>query len=318
LGSDDYTLANLRAKGGVCVDQAHYTSRVAKAFGVPSMKVAGEGRYGASSLHAWSGFLVNEKGRALLDFTGRYQGDYYYTGDIFDPQTRTKILDREVAMLYDGISLSFFKYQDSAVLSRAALQLVNTDAPTAMNLAQQAIDRNTFNPTAWRLLAYGVSTDVIDKKVGNELVSRLMKDLVNHPDLTLECLKRFMSAYPSDDIKGRQKIYNRAYGLYGSRPDLQIRLRLLQCGELIAAQEQAQSLQIALQTCTVNAKEGSLILPLVDQIVNSSRAFAANNPKFNTAVVKQALAKIEKDFPQKRGEVVSAAYTEFKEMVGKL
>lgn len=148
LGSSDYVLENLRKLGGVCVDQAHYTSRVAKAFGVPSMKVAGEGRYGASSLHAWTGFLVNAGGRAQLDFTGRYQGDYYYTGDIFDPQTRIMILDREVAMLYDGISLSYFKYRDSAALSRAALQLVNSDAASAMTLARQAIDRDTFTPTA--------------------------------------------------------------------------------------------------------------------------------------------------------------------------
>ena len=318
LGSSDYTLENLRSKGGVCVDQAHYTSRVAKAFGVPSMKVAGEGRYGASSLHAWSGFLINAQGRAQLDFTGRYQGDYYYTGDIFDPQTRTMILDREVAMLYDGISLSFFKYQDSAVLSRAALKLVNTDAKSAMTLAQQAIDRNTYNPTAWRLLAYGVSTGTIDQKTGNVLVARLMKDLANHPDLTLECLKRFMAAIPEDDMAGRQKIYNRAYALYDKRPDLQIQLRLLQCDELIVAKRQADSLQIALQTCTVNAKEGSLILPLINQIVESSRDFAASNPKFQTGVVKQALIKIEKDFPQKRGNEVSSAYEEFKVMVGKL
>jgi hypothetical protein len=43
LGSNAYTLANLQSLGGVCVDQAHFTSRVAKCFGVPSMKVAGEG-----------------------------------------------------------------------------------------------------------------------------------------------------------------------------------------------------------------------------------------------------------------------------------
>jgi hypothetical protein len=318
LGTSDYTLENLRVKGGVCVDQAHYTSRVAKAFGVPSMKVAGEGRYGASSLHAWSGFLINAHGRAQLDFTGRYQGDNFYTGDIFDPQTRTMILDREVAMLYDGISLSFFKYQDSAVLSRAALKLVNADAKAAMTLAQQAIDRNTYNPNAWRLLAYGVSTGAIDQKTGNGLVARMMKDLANHPDLTLECLQRFMAAIPEGDLAARQKIYNKAYELYVKRPDLQIQLRLLQCGELISAKHQADSLQIALQTCTVNAKEGSLILPLINQIVESSRDFAASNPKFQTDVVKQALAKIEKDFPQKRGNEVSAAYEEYKKMVGKL
>lgn len=318
LGSNDYVLENLRKLGGVCVDQAHYTTRVAKAFGVPAMKVAGEGRYGASSLHAWAGFLINAGGRAQLDFTGRYQGDYYYTGDIFDPQTRTMILDREVAMLYDGISLSYFKYRDSSALSRAAVQVVGSDPTTAMALARQAIDRDTFNPNAWRLLAYGVSTGAIDQKEGNLLVARLFKDLANHPDLTMECLQRFMSAIDQKDTAARQKIFRNAYALYAKRPDLQIRLRLLQCSELVAANQQPEALNIALQTCTDNAKEGSLILPLVDYVVTASKEFAASNPKFQLSVVRQALAKVEKDFPQKRGNDVSAAYTEFQKLVGKL
>jgi len=318
LGSSDYTLENLRAKGGVCVDQAHYTSRVSKCFGVPSMKVAGEGRYGASSLHAWAGFLINAGGRPQLEFTGRYQFDFYYTGDIFDPQTRTVILDREVAMLYDGISLSFPKYQDSSVLSRAALRLINDDAPRAMMLARQAIDRDTFNPTAWRLLAYGVSIGAIEKKEGNILVARLMKDLAAHPDLTLECLKRFMAAIPDKEFDARQKIFAKAYTLYDKRPDLQIRMRLQQCEELIAAKHEVDALQTALQTCTVNAKEGSLILPLVAYVVEASKAFATTNPKFQVGVVKQALVKIEKDFPQKRGDTVSAAYLELKKLMESL
>jgi hypothetical protein len=318
LGTSAYTLENLRHKGGVCVDQAHYTSRVAKVFGVPSMKVSGEGRYGASSRHAWSGFLVNAKGRAQLDFTGRYQGDYYYTGDIFDPQTRTMILDREVAMLYDGMSVSFFRYQESSILSRAALQLVNSDVKKSMAMAQQAIEKNTFNPIAWRLLAYGVSVGAIEPKEGNNLVTRLMKDLAGHPDLTLACLKRFMSAIPEKETAARQKIFHKAYALYDKRPDLQITLRLMQCEELVAASQQAEALQISLQTCTSNAKEGSLILPLIAYVVEFSQAFAASNPKFQLGVVKQALSAIEKEFPQKRGDEVSAAYLEFKQMVEKL
>ncbi len=318
LGSNSYVLENLRKFGGVCVDQAHFTTRVAKAFAIPSMKVAGEGRYGASSLHAWAGFLINAGGRAQLEFTGRYQGDYYYTGDIFDPQSRTMILDREVAMLYDGISLSYFKYRDSAALSRAALQLSGSDPATAMTLVRQAIERNTFNPNAWRLLAYGVSTNVINPKEGNLLVARLMKDLASHPDLTLECLQRFMAAIDKKDTASRQKIFRNAYALYAKRPDLQIRLRLLQCAELVTANQQPEALNIALQTCTDNAKEGSLILPLVEYVVKASKEFAATNPKFQLAIVRQALAKIENEFPQKRGTDVSAAYTKFTELVGTL
>ncbi len=313
LGSNPYTLENLRKLGGVCVDQAHFTSRVAKAFGIPSMKVAGENRYGG--LHAWTGFLVNDKGRPQLDFTGRYLGDYYYTGDIYDPQTNTMILDREVAMLYDGISLSFFKYQDSMTLSRAAQKLLTSEPKTAMQVAEQAINRDTYNPDAWRVLANGVATGVIDQKQGNVLVARLMKDLVNHPDLTLDCLKKFMVAIPTENIAARQKIFNKAYGLYAKRPDLQIQLRLLQCEELVRAEKQTEALQISIETCTANAKEGGLILPLISYIVTLSKECVAKNPRFQLRLIKQALNNIETDFPQNRGNEVSKAYLSLKDYI---
>ena len=114
LGTRDYTLLNLLTYGGVCVDQAHYSSRVMKNFGLPAAKVSGYGRYGGIG-HAWTGYL--EVGRKIrFVFTGRYFGDYYYSGDIFDPQTRTVTKDREVAMLLDGALNHYGKYTQARTL----------------------------------------------------------------------------------------------------------------------------------------------------------------------------------------------------------
>jgi transglutaminase-like putative cysteine protease len=315
LGDRDYTLDNLLKYGGVCVDQAHYTSRVAKCFGVPAMKVAGEGRYGATSLHSWAGFLVNSGGRPLLQFTGRYDFDYYYTGTIFDPQTRTVILDREIEMLYDGVSQSYAKFESSQLLARAAIKLANANGATALALAQQAIDLNSCSPNAWRLLAYGAANGLIERKEGNKLVARMMKELAGHPDLTLECLDSFMAVIPLAQVAERQEVFNRANALYAKRPDLQIRLRLAQCAELQEAHREVDAIQTALATAIANAKEGSLILPLVKQIVGIAKDFAATSKGFQIGVVRQALAKVEKDFPKARGATVSEAYTEFQGMV---
>jgi C-terminal peptidase prc len=216
----------------------------------------------------------------------------------------------------NGTRQNYTAQGDSA--RRDAQQLFQSDAPTAMLLAEHAINRDTFNPHAWRLLAQGVSTGVIDQKQGNVLAARLMKDLANHPDLTLDCLDKFMVAIPLEDISERQKIFNKAYGLYAKRPDLQIRLRLIQCAELVAAEKPVDALQISLQTCTANAKEGGLILALVEYIVMFSKESAAKNPKFPLATVKKLLSDIEDDFPQKRGDDVSKAYTDFKNLVMQL
>jgi hypothetical protein len=315
LGDQDYTLENLRTFGGVCVDQAHFTSRVAKCFGVPAMKVAGEGRYGATSLHSWAGYLVNNGGRPQLEFTGRYDYDYYYTGDVFDPQTRTIILDREIEMMYDGISQSYAGFESSQLLARAAIKLINTSSAQAIALARQAIDLNCCSPNAWRVLAYAAGRGLLERKDCNRLVTRMMKELAGHPDLTLECLDSFMQVIPRIQVAERQEIFTQANSIYAKRPDLQIRLRLKQCAELQEAHREVDAIQIALATVTANAKEGSLILPLVKQIVDIATAFAATAKNFQVAVVRSALSRVEKDFPQTRGTTVSAAYSEFQRLV---
>ena len=53
----------------------------------------GETRFGGAG-HAWVGCLKAVDRRPKLEFEGRYQIDYYYTGQVLDPQTReeTRVL----------------------------------------------------------------------------------------------------------------------------------------------------------------------------------------------------------------------------------
>ena len=51
-----YRLSTIGKRGGLCVDQAYYTSHAAKAKGVPNIIFLGQGNSGE---HAWIGFLVN-------------------------------------------------------------------------------------------------------------------------------------------------------------------------------------------------------------------------------------------------------------------
>ena len=315
LGERPYTLANLLRWGGVCVDQAQYTSRVAKCFGVPAMKVGGEGRYGRTSLHSWAGYLVSDHGRPVLEFTGRYDFDYFYTGDVFDPQTRTVVLDREIAMLYDGLSRSYQAYEASQLLTRAAMALVNTDHAAAITLAQAAIDLDACTPNAWRVLAYASGRGLLGRAQGAALLARMMKELAAHPDLTLECLSSFMAEIPHAQVDARQDVFNRANALYAERPDLQIRLRVWQCAELQEAHRERDAIQVALKTLVANGKEGSLVLPLVKAVVEMANAFARTSKDFRIEVVRTALARMEKDFPRTRGMKVAESYEAYRYIV---
>lgn len=318
LGSDPYSLSNLLKIGGVCGDQAHYTSRVAKAFSIPAMKVTGEGRYGAASLHAWAGFLTAKGGRPVLDFTGRYNFDFYYTGEIFDPQTRTRTLDRYVALAYDGASLSFEKMQLADALARAG-RACRVDQPAvSLALAKAAVDQNRYSAMAWRLLMEHVAIGTLPRKEAAVYGQRMLTDLAAHPDLTIECLDMYLRSIPETEVDARQKLWTGAYRLYAQRPDLQVALRLRQCRELISAQREQEALTKALETVAGNAKEGSLILPLVELVVASSKVFAASEPKFRLAVVKDALHKVDADFPKQRGSTASPAYADFKTLIDSL
>jgi hypothetical protein len=312
LGSREYSLQNLLQYGGVCGDRAHFTTRVAKSFGIPAMVCCGENRYG--SLHAWAGNLVARNGRPQLDFSGRFDFDYYYTGDVFDPQTRTTVLDRTVAMVYDGLSQSYQKYSESMALSRAAAKLWATDRAAAILLARQAVDRDVYNPGAWNLLADAVEAGAITGKDAEKLVNRMLGDLAAHPDLTLACLGRFMDCLPKDKVDARQAVYEQALKLYAQRPDLQIKLRMAQCDELKAAKREPKALEVALLTVVANAKEGGLILPLTKQVVETAKGYAATNKGFKVDVVKAQLAKAAKEFPQQRGNEVSKSWLEFQSL----
>lgn len=82
---DGYTLRNIKKVGGVCTEQAYFASEVAKAIGVPSVYVTGEG---SDVGHAWVGYMKNMGNRQAWDFSEGRFGDYKTTqGRVEDPQT---------------------------------------------------------------------------------------------------------------------------------------------------------------------------------------------------------------------------------------
>ena len=323
LGDKPYSLENLLANGGVCGDQAHFTTRTAKAFGIPAMKCNGEGRYGGSG-HCWAGSLSGVGGTPTLAFTGRYFYDNYYTGDVFDPQTGREILDRYVHLLIDAMTTnakrgtSYLRWTEARALTRAGLALETAKPERSAQLAVLAIERNPCVADAWRLFYRHVAAQRIEAKESRRLGKLMLSTLQDHPDLTVELMDGYLTTIPSDKRKERDEFYAGLWTLYGKRPDLQIRVCRQQCDELVAAKQEPKALERALQCVVANAAEGTLILPLVEYVVDTSRAYAASNPKFNLAFLRAQMDKAAAAFPKQRGSTVSAAWTEFQQLVAKL
>jgi len=92
-----YRLADIREKGGICVDQAYFAAMAGKAKGLPTLFFTGQGDSGG---HAWFGYL-DAPGRWVTD-CGKYAEENYPVGQATDPQTWKPIADTELTFLAKG------------------------------------------------------------------------------------------------------------------------------------------------------------------------------------------------------------------------
>ncbi len=309
LGSRPYTLANLLEYGGVCGDQAHFCSRVAKCLGIPAMKASGLSRYGGAG-HAFVCYFVWKKRRPILESTGRYFNDFYYTGNVFDPQIGTRILDRTVAMMLDGASLSYEKYIQARTLARIATHVYAQRPEVSLNLAKKAVTTNHFCGTGWRVLMRHVNEGHVPPEEGLEWGNKMIRYLEDHPDLTHECFETFLGCIPREDVKQRQKFYERVADVYEERPDLQLLLREAQGKELIEAGKEKDALRVLLKACAEHGKEGRLIMPLITPAVE-----ILDREKKYVIAFSRPLDKMIMRFPKRRMNRISASFQDLARMI---
>lgn len=302
-----YNIMNIKKYNGICGDQSHFASRIAKTLGIPSMKVSGDGRFGGS--HAWAGYLIGKRGKPSLEFTGRYNNDMYYIGHIYNPQKRNLTLDRHLAMMLDGAAKSYKDYIDSLVAARLSNQTLNNNPELSKDLALFAADLSPYSKNAWDSVIDQLNTGALTWKDGMDIYKKMLKDISGHPDITFDVMMAINKAIPQDDYKTKQKIFNLTAPLYQKmkRPDLMIELRIEQCNQL-AAYTGLDALKLALTTCIQHAEESTLILPLVEKCISITKEYKLESK------VKNYFQKIDDKFPKRRGSSPSEAYDTFRKL----
>lgn len=91
-----WNLPNILRCGGICADQAYFTTTVAKALGIPAAYTSG---YDATSGHAWAGFVHGSGKKIAWDVEGRYDSYRGVTGRFANPQTGAFQADAVLPML---------------------------------------------------------------------------------------------------------------------------------------------------------------------------------------------------------------------------
>jgi hypothetical protein len=272
------------------------------------MKASGLSRYGGAG-HAFTCFFVWKRGRPLLESTGRYFNDFYYTGNVFDPQTGTRILDRTVAMMLDGATLSYEKFILARTLARMALHLDHERPEASLALTKKALLSNHFCPDAWRILMRHVAEGRLRPEEGLEWAHKMLKFLKDHPDLTHECFSTFLDCIPREQTRQRQGFYEQVARCYEERPDLQLLLREAQGKELLEAAKPLQALKVLCSAAAEHAKEGRLIMPLVEPSVEVMEA----ESKYVIPMI-PFLDKTVMRFPKQRMGRISAAFQKLAEL----
>ncbi|TSA36611.1 MAG: hypothetical protein D4R65_02505 [Verrucomicrobiaceae bacterium] len=141
---DPYLLETIRARGGICVDQAYFAMLCGKAKGLPTLFFTGQGADGG---HAWFGYMKADD-RWELD-CARYATQNYSTGHALDPQTWKTISDHDLRLL----AASFRDKPEFAAsvndLAMAGIIGRAGNSALAAKAYESAVRTCMMNPAAW-------------------------------------------------------------------------------------------------------------------------------------------------------------------------
>lgn len=177
-----YTLAAIRERGGICVDQTYYAVMTARAFGIPAIYFSARGTAGG---HAWFSFM-KAPGDWALD-VGRYVSQNYTTGFAVNPQSNELMTDHDVAYTCER-SLRSDK-MDQACAYVAIADALRSDKKNALRCAREA-RRLVQN----YLRAWSIETDLLLESGDFRGVMALFAEqravFKDHPDILVDASER--------------------------------------------------------------------------------------------------------------------------------
>ncbi len=262
-----YTLANIEARGGICVDQAYYAVLTARAWGIPAIFFSGPGRRGG---HAWFAFMKGED-RWEMD-VGRFEEDQYQTGFTINPQTGERMSDHELSYQCER-ALRRKSFERARQLTRIAqILLAAGDAPNALACARQARGEVPLYLKPWDLEAAALLRQG-DTAGCLELWNRQASTFSRFPDVETAVREQQAALLRrlGRDEEAAKLLADQARRVGSRREDLTRGVvsreaqRTAAAGDAAAARAQLEDLLRS------QRKEGAKILPLLRQYIETAR-----------------------------------------------
>jgi hypothetical protein len=188
----EYTLANIKTFGGVCAHQADFACRTAQSLGIPAVYCSGSSAY--REHHAWWMYInVVSATKDDLTFTlhsdGRFDGkDNFFTGQVLDPQSGTRMLDRDMERRLWIAGSDRLGKRFSAMLMRLYPAIARTASLTTKEKVaylEQVLKVSKYNEDAWVEFAHMAKRgELVDenKKIALTQLAALNKTFANYPD----------------------------------------------------------------------------------------------------------------------------------------
>ncbi len=178
------TLEEIHEVGGICMDQSHFGTTAARAFGIPAASVGGDGNRGG---HAWFAYMMPthqwNMGNSFHPFseprnlpgTGRY-ADGYANGHTRDPQTGKGIGEFEVQLTGDPERRMSEHYPKSLRLRFAAKVLQgNKDQEGQLECLQFSTQVAKMSLDAW--LETAACLEAMDTKISYDRWREFVKSM---------------------------------------------------------------------------------------------------------------------------------------------
>jgi hypothetical protein len=232
LAGHEYSLQNIKKYGGVCAMQADFVARVGKSVGQPSVYVSGESSY--RGWHAWVMWVAvtrpsKDKEKDSLKFTlvsdGRTRGfekDAFYVGNLNDPQTGVKMLDRDMERRFNLVAQGARLRRQTLLAMRVMPEVVekeNLDAKGKMAFLEKVWAMSPQSEEAWMEFARLAKDGEVGKDVINAKLGVLLKTFAKYPDFIARLSKMLT---PTQSPAAQAKHLPQEIALYekAMRPDL--------------------------------------------------------------------------------------------------
>ncbi len=206
-------LNQIFADGGVCSQQAYYSSRVFKSFGVPSVRLLQPG-------HSFMTWVCG--GTRLRT---NYGGDHSSRKNefFFNPNKRIDQKGYEFQMLVSAINLSSERYLKSEIAAIVFDTLPGDSKKQAQALLDLAIEKNRYVAHVWLLYAKACREGLFPQETGLALYAKAEALLPEYPELLCIILNEVSSAHINEALKKEIPIQFRntlAHLRTANRPDL--------------------------------------------------------------------------------------------------